>query len=135
MAGISKAAQFQKTQRIRLKTARERFTQNGYVGTLTEEIVRQSKVTRGALYYHYRDKADIFAAVFDEVRTDAARFIARKMKGAEEAGGNLWQQVVVGCPAFIESVLTPSMQRLGQTDGPSVLAWPGVQRSGPGLPL
>ena len=135
MAGISKAEQFQKTRRILLKTARELFTQNGYADTSTEEIVRRSKVTRGALYYHYEDKADVFAAVFEEVRTDSAQFIRGKMKAAEEDGADLWQQVVVGCHAFIESALTPSMQRIVHTDGPSVLDWPVVQKSGPGLAL
>ena len=109
MEGRSKAEQFQKTQRILLKTARKLFTQNGYAGTSTEEIVHQAKVTRGALYYHYRDKADIFAAVFEEVRADSMQFVRGKMKAAEEDGADLWQQVIVGCHAFIESALTPSM--------------------------
>ncbi len=135
MARISKAEQFQKTQRILLKTARKLFTQNGYANTSTEEIVHQAKVTRGALYYHYRDKADIFAAVFEEVRADSMQFVRGKMKAAEEDGADLWQQVIVGCHAFIESALTPSMQRIVHTDGPSVLDWPVVQKSGPGLTL
>ena len=135
MAGTSKAEQFKKTQRILLDTARELFTQKGYAGTSTEEIVRRSKVTRGALYYHYKDKADIFAAVFEEVRADSAQFIRGKMKTAADDGADVWQQSIVGCNAFIESALTPSMQRIVHTDGPSVLDWPVVQRSGPGLAL
>ena len=135
MAGTSKAEQFQKTRRILLKTARELFTQKGYANTSTEEIVRRSKVTRGALYYHYKDKADIFAAVFEEVRADSAQFIRGKMKTAADDGADVWQQSIVGCHAFIESALTPSMQRIVHTDGPSVLDWPVVQRSGPGLTL
>ena len=135
MAKIPKAEQFKKTQRILLNTARELFTKKGYAGTSTEEIVRCSKVTRGALYYHYQDKAAIFAAVFEEVRTDSAQFIRGKMKEAEGAGADVWQQVTVGCHAFIESALTPSMQRIVHTDGPAVLDWPAVQKSGPGLTL
>ena len=135
MATISNAKRFQKTRRILLKTARELFTQNGYADTSTEEIVRRSRVTRGALYYHYRDKADIFAAVFEEVRAESARFIRGRMKEAEDTGADLWQQVIVGCHAFIESALTPSAQRIVHTDGPSVLDWPVVQKSGPGLAL
>ena len=135
MAVRSKAKQFQKTRRILLKTSRELFTQNGYADTSTEEIVRRSRMTRGALYYHYRDKADIFAAVFEEVRADSAQFIREKMEEAEDAGADLWQQVIVGCHAFIESALTPSMQRVVHTDGPSVLDWSVVQKSGPGLAL
>ena len=111
------------------------FTEHGYAGTSTEEIVRRSGMTRGALYYHYKDKAAIFAAVFEEVRADSAQFIRGKMKEAEDAGADAWQQMVVGCHAFTERALTPSMQRIVHTDGPSVLDWPAVQRSGPGLTL
>lgn len=135
MAGIPKAEQSQRTQRILLDTARTLFTEKGYAGTSTEEIVRQSRVTRGALYYHYQDKADIFAAVFEEVRAESALFIGKKMMDAEGAGADLWQQVIVGCHAFVESALSPSMQRIVHTDGPSVLDWPAVQKSGPGLSL
>lgn len=135
MAGVPKAEQSQRTQRILLDTARKLFTEKGYAGTSTEEIVRQSGVTRGALYYHYQDKAGIFAAVFEEVRAESALFIGKKMMDAEGAGADLWQWVVVGCRAFVESTLTPSMQRIVHTDAPSVLDWPTVQKSGPGLTL
>ena len=135
MSRIPKAEQSQKTQRILLDSARKLFTEKGYANTSTEEIVYQSKVTRGALYYHYQDKADIFAAVFDEVRADSALFISEKMTAAEDAGADPWQWVVAGCYAFIESALTPSVQRIVHTDGPSVLDWPTVQKSGPDLTL
>lgn len=133
--GIPKAEQSKRTQRILLDTARKLFTEKGYARTSTEEIVRQAHVTRGALYYHYQDKVAIFAAVFDEVRADSARFIRGKMTAAEDTGASLWQQTIVGCHAFVESSLTPSMQRIIHTDGPSVLDWPVVQKSGPGLSL
>lgn len=121
--GIPKAEQSKRTQRILLDAARKLFTEKGYASTSTEEIVRQAHVTRGALYYHYQDKVAIFAAVFDEVRADSARFIRGKMTAAEDAGASLWQQTVVGCYAFVESSLTPSMQRVIHTDGPS---WTGL---------
>lgn len=135
MAGVPKAQQSERTKRILLDTARKLFTEKGYADTSTEEIVRQARVTRGALYYHYQDKADIFTAVFNEVRLESALSISEKMMAAENAGVGLWQWVVVGCHAFIESALTPTMQRIVHTDGPSVLGWPTVQKSGPGLTL
>ena len=135
MAGITKAEQSQKTQRILLETARRLFTRKGYADTSTEEIVRRSNVTRGALYYHYHNKAGLFAAVFEKVRADSARFIKGKMQAAADDGADLWQQVIVGCHAFIESALTPSTQRIVHTDGPAVLDWATVQKTGPGLAL
>lgn len=132
MAGIPKAEQSQRTQRILLDTARKLFTRKGYAATSTEEIVQRSGVTRGALYYHYDDKADLFKAVFKEVSTDSVRFIREKMQEAEDDGADLWQQVIAGCHAFVENVLTPRVQRILYTDGPSVLGWDVMQRTGPG---
>ncbi len=135
MAGISKAEQSQRTQRVLLDTARDIFTRKGYAEASTEEIVSRSKMTRGALYYHYYNKAGIFTAVFDEVRADLVRFIRRKMRTAQDDGADLWQQTIVGCHAFIERALTPSVQRIIHTDAPSVLDWNAMHQSGPGLVL
>ena len=130
-ASISKAEQYQKTQRILLDVARELFTENGYTYTSTEEVVRRAKVTRGALYYHYRAKAALFEAVFDEVRAAYMQAISERVQAAE---GDTWQRLVVtGCQAFIESVADPSVRRIVYIDGPAVLDWPAEQKSAPGL--
>ena len=130
-ARISKAEQYQKTRRILLNVARELFTENGYTHTSTEDVVRRAKVTRGALYYHYRDKAALFEAVFEEIRVVYMQAISERVQAAE---GDLWQRfIVTGCQAFIESVSDPSVRRIVYIDGPAVLNWPTEQRRAPGL--
>ena len=132
MAGImSKDEQSQITKRALLDIAKELFTERGYAHTSTEEVVRRAKVTRGALYYHYRDKAALFEAVFDEVRLGYLQAVKERVQAAE---GDLWQRfIVTGCQAFIESVADPSVQRIVYIDGPAVLDWPIEQRRAPGL--
>ena len=56
--GLTKAEQADKTRRALRAAARTLFTTQGYVATSTEEIARRAGMTRGALYYHFRDKAD-----------------------------------------------------------------------------
>jgi len=44
------------------------FARLGYQGTSIERIARDAGVTKGALYYHFRDKEDLlFAAVKDRI--------------------------------------------------------------------
>ena len=131
MAGImSKDEQSQITKRALLDIAKELFTERGYANTSTEEVVRRAKVTRGALYYHYRDKAALFEAVFDEVRLGYLQAVKERVQATE---GDTWQQLVTGCQAFIESVADPSVRRIVYVDGPAVLDWPIEQRRAPGL--
>ncbi len=133
MAGImSKDEQSQITKRALLDIAKELFTERGYAHTSTEEVVRRAKVTRGALYYHYRNKAALFEAVFDEVRLGYLQAVKGRVQATE---GDTWQQLVTGCQAFIESVADPSVQRIVYVDGPAVLDWPIEQRRAPGLIL
>ena len=60
-------AHVQDTRRALLDTARELFAENGFQATRTEEIVQRAGLTRGALYHHFRDKEDLFRAVYEEV--------------------------------------------------------------------
>src|SRR3981081_4552226 len=49
-----------------ITAARRLFAAHGFDGTGTEQIVAEARVTRGALYHHFRDKADIFRAAMAE---------------------------------------------------------------------
>lgn len=42
-----------------LKAARELFHKKGYRETTTEEIARRARLTKGALYHHFRNKEDV----------------------------------------------------------------------------
>src|ERR1700751_4363927 len=68
--------------------ARRLFAAHGFDGTGTEQIVAEARVTRGALYHHFRDKADIFRAAMAEAAADVAtRLIDEQL--ATDAGAPL----------------------------------------------
>ena len=55
-------------ERILTESARL-FAKNGYKATNLQQVADNLGVTRQALYYYYRSKSDILAALFDEVMT------------------------------------------------------------------
>ena len=48
-----------------LEAAMEVFVINGYANTRMDDIVRQSGLSKGALYHHYPSKKDLFIALID----------------------------------------------------------------------
>ncbi|MFF8021733.1 TetR/AcrR family transcriptional regulator [Streptomyces sp. NPDC007896] len=54
------------TRRHIQQTALELFTEQGYERTSLREIAEQIGVTKAALYYHFKAKEDILAALFEE---------------------------------------------------------------------
>jgi len=54
--------------RSRLLDAAERmFERHGVSGTSLQDIAAEAGVTRGAIYWHFRDKADLFNAMMERV--------------------------------------------------------------------
>ncbi len=65
----SRAAKGQRSRRELTKIATDCFSRLGYQGTSIERIARAAGVTKGAIYYHFRDKEDLLlATVSDRVR-------------------------------------------------------------------
>jgi AcrR family transcriptional regulator len=55
-----------------IAVAHELMASRGFAGTSTEAIVRAAGITRGALYYQFVDKQDLFRAVCDALVTRLA---------------------------------------------------------------
>jgi AcrR family transcriptional regulator len=107
------------TRAALLTAARELFAANGYAGTPREEIVAAAGVTRGALQHHFRDKASLFLAVYEQVEQELVDSVA---KAAMHAGGDPVEELRAGCQAYLDAVLDPAVQRICAIDGPAVLA-------------
>jgi TetR/AcrR family acrAB operon transcriptional repressor len=56
------------TRRAIIDAAREVFFRNGVTSTTLEQIAAEAGVTRGAIYWHFADKAELFYAMRDAVK-------------------------------------------------------------------
>jgi AcrR family transcriptional regulator len=126
------------TRAALVQTARELFADKGYAATGTEEIVARARVTRGALYHHFGDKAGLFRAVMEAVASDLAhRLIDQQLAGATGLAGGAWDQLRDGIQAFLDACDGSDFQRIVLIDGPAVLghgAWADlVEQHGLGL--
>ena len=108
------------TRRQLITAARRLFGARGYAAVGTEEIVRAAGVTRGALYHQFRDKADLFAAVAEEVEAEIAEQIAA---GAAEAAADPVGALRAGARLFLQMCAEPEVERIILLDAPAVLGW------------
>ncbi|MBS7664017.1 TetR family transcriptional regulator [Pseudomonas lalucatii] len=60
--------QAEQTRCAILAAAETLFLQQGVAHTSLEQIARQAGVTRGAVYWHFANKADLFNALLNQVR-------------------------------------------------------------------
>ncbi|HEY7266160.1 MAG TPA: TetR family transcriptional regulator [Solirubrobacterales bacterium] len=95
------------------------FSERGYAGVGTEEIVASAKVTRGALYHHFTDKRDLFRAVFERVEGGLMERIGAQMKASDDP----WELMVAGMRSFLDACEEPAVKQIALTDAPSVLGW------------
>jgi AcrR family transcriptional regulator len=114
-----RAEQAEGTRAALIAAARGLFAERGYAGVGTEEIVAAARVTRGALYYHFEDKRDLFRTVFAEVDRELVEGVARVALDEPDP----WERLVAGCDAFLDACIDPALQRIVFLDAPSVLGW------------
>jgi len=113
-----KVLQGERTRGEILTVARKLFGEKGYANTTIEDLLKAAKITRGALYHHFRDKQDLFRAVYQDLMRDA--FIRVVTAASKE--GDIWLRLKRGRAAFLDSWTDPPSSRIVLIDGPSVLS-------------
>jgi len=73
----------EKTRCAILEAAETLFLEKGVAHTSLEHIARHAGVTRGAVYWHFANKADLFNAMLSQVRLPPEQ-LAERMRGCPE---------------------------------------------------
>lgn len=70
----------EKTKNEILDSAVKIFAENGYFNTSLEDIARDAGVTRGAIYWHFKNKIEIFDALFERLHKPLAEELMKDME-------------------------------------------------------
>ncbi|HET6792911.1 MAG TPA: helix-turn-helix domain-containing protein [Acidimicrobiales bacterium] len=102
-----------------LDSATRLFADKGFAATSLDEVAADARVTKGAVYHHFANKAALFEAVADRAEEDACAAIIAAAAGAADA----WAGLVAGLECFLERCLDPTYQRLCFQEGPTVMGF------------
>ena len=92
----------------------------GLAATSLDEVVSRARVTKGALYHHFRGgKRELFEEVFQDVD----RRLAERIAQAVPADATPWQLVESGIDAYLQACTDPVVRRIMFQEGPVVMGW------------
>jgi len=77
------------------------FAEHGYAAVALEDVAHAARVTRGAVYHHFRNKDGLFRAVAEHLHETVASRVAT---AAEKAGPDPEMQLKAGSHAFLEAI-------------------------------
>jgi AcrR family transcriptional regulator len=106
------------------------FLARGYAETSLDQVTDAAGVTKGALYFHFRSKADLAGAVVAEQQRLSQAWTELAIAGAPSAAGAL----MLACASFATQLSTEPMVAAGlrlstesigevPSRAPSALAW------------
>ena len=105
------------TRAALIAAGRQLFVENGYAETGTPAIVAAAQVTRGALYHHFEDKADLLRAVV----TAEAQAVADMIVAETATPAGPVEALRTGSDAYFTAMAVPGRTRLLLLEGPAVL--------------
>lgn len=116
----TQAERSEQTRKELLATARGLFAEHGFEKTTLDLVAERAGVTKGALYHHFKNKRELFQAVFEMLEQELCDEV---IVAAAGAGSDLWAGLQAGVRGFLEAAMDPACQRIVMIEGPTVLGW------------
>jgi len=105
--------------------ARRLWSERGYAAVGTPEIAAAARVTRGAMYHQFADKAALFLVVAEAVEADVTARLGEYVvaSGAADPAAALHAAV----DGWLAACEEPEVRQVLLLDGPVVLGWDGFR--------
>jgi AcrR family transcriptional regulator len=95
------------------------FGELGYEATSVEVVLRDSGVSRGALYHHFASKESLFEAVLEAVEAELAAATLKASRGIADPV----EALHAGFDSFLALAQTGRVRQIVLMDAPAVLGW------------
>lgn len=115
----SRDQQADATRATLIATARGLFARRGYPDVSVDEIVQAARLTKGALYHHFRDKQELFRGVVEQIE----QAIQERLLAAAAQPGDGVVQLRAACHAYLDACTEAEVGRIVVLDSPAVLGW------------
>ena len=86
---MAKAVDNSGTRRQLLRAALKHFAHSGYAASSVQDIVDAAKLSKPALYYHFKDKAGLFQALVSEAHDERYRLLCEAAEQSKDIRGQL----------------------------------------------
>src|SRR5690606_29795686 len=118
---IMRRSKAETTETIRklIEIARTHSSVQDHANAAVNSIVNEAQLTRGAVYHHLRSKKELLREVLEDVQQEVSRRVESEASKSEDS----WQQLILGCRAFIMAAVEESNRRIMLIDGPAILGW------------
>lgn len=117
-----------------LDVAARHFAESGFTGASLNRILEEAGVSKGAAYYYFDDKGDLFATVVEQAWDEAEAVLWPHGFDAERLiAGDFWkelEELYLGQIALFD--VKPAVWRMAKAT-PTVLDDPSASRLGPRL--
>jgi len=116
----SRREEYAETTRAAIMDAAvERFTADGFPRTSMDTIAEAARVTKGAVYHHFRDKAELFEAVFVLMEQRLLAKVTSGVAGVTDP----WALMARGIDIFLEECGEADFRRIALEEAPAALGW------------
>ena len=114
------ATQQQRSEATRaqlLQAFRAAFLKHGFEETTTQSVLKQTGLSKGAMYHHFRSKTEIAEAIYS---LESRQAIERALASVDKQASPL-EQLKSACLAWTQEVRTPDISKVLFEIGPSAL--------------
>ncbi len=95
------------------------FTADGFATTTVDAVAEAARVTKGAVYHHFKGKTELFEATFIMLEEGLLTEVAGASQGIDDP----WEEFAAGVDAYLRACCRPAFRRIALEEAPVALGW------------